>query len=71
MALPVWTADANHFTVDDNVQHTADGWHDHTVVIEEEFGGANTPYPIILTKELREDDELILRFAKEYMKYVH
>ena len=23
----VWTADANHFTVDDNANHTADGWH--------------------------------------------
>lgn len=26
MAL-LWTADANHFTVDDNTYHTADGWH--------------------------------------------
>lgn len=39
--------------------------------VEEEFGGANTPYPVILTKELREDDELIIRFAKEYMRHVH
>ena len=25
--LRVWTADADHFTVDDNTNHTADGWH--------------------------------------------
>ena len=24
----LWTADADHFTVDDHLYHTADGWHD-------------------------------------------
>jgi hypothetical protein len=27
-APDLWTADADHFTVDDNTNHTADGWHD-------------------------------------------
>ena len=37
--------------------------------VAEEFGGANTPYPFVMTRELREEDELLMRFAREYMKH--
>ena len=37
----------------------------------EDTGGSNTPYGLSLTKELRRDEEIIMQFAREYMKRVH
>ena len=37
----------------------------------EDTGGSNTPYGLSLTKELRRNEEIIMQFAREYMKRVH
>ena len=37
----------------------------------EDTGGSNVPYGLSLTKELRRDEEIIMQFAREYMKRVH
>ena len=39
--------------------------------VEESTGGANVPYGFTLTKELRADEEIVMQFAREYMKRVH
>ena len=73
MALPVWTADANHFTVDDNTYHTADGWHIH---VSEEIihAGGEDPkdkerrYRLITAQK---EEKMILMIVKSYMKNIY
>ena len=73
MALPVWTADADHFTVDDNTNHTADGWHIHVVVVEQTGAGGEDPeakrrrYQLIAAQK---EDKLIISIVKTYMKHI-
>ena len=55
-----WRFDSNHWSFDDNRLHTWDGWHGDT-------GGGGTYYPTTLTKELREEDELVMRVVRQYM----
>ena len=73
--MAVWTADANaaHFTVDDNLYHTADGWHDDAAY-NDSVGGkggggssnwAGVQYPIRL---LNADDEAIMLVIKEFVR---
>ena len=73
MALPVWTADANHFTVDDNTYHTADGWHIHVIAEQINAGGEDPEdrrkrYMLIAAQK---EDKLIISVVKAYMKQVY
>ena len=73
MALPVWTADANHFTVDDNTYHTADGWHIH-VSEELPVAGGEDPehkrrrYRLIAAQR---EEKMLLMIIKSYMKQIY
>ena len=58
----LWTWDTEHFTFDDDVNHTFDGWHNCN-------GGSSVPYGISYTPELRRDDEILMRFVREYVKH--
>jgi hypothetical protein len=73
MALPVWTADADHFTVDDP-NHTADGWHIH--VSEEIPVGAGGEDPKDKERRYRlitaqKEEQMILMIVKSYMKNIY
>ena len=39
--------------------------------IEEDSGGTSVSYGLSLTAELRRDEEIVMQFAREYMKRVH
>ena len=60
--LPLWTADADHFTVD-NPQHTADGWHTHGGGGGSGYGGVQ--YDIRL---LNADDEALMLAIKAFVR---
>lgn len=62
MALPVWTADTTHFTVDGINNHTADGWHHHS------GDGGDYSGAQINLKVLRADDDVLMRAIKEFVR---
>lgn len=76
--LPGWTADATHFTVDDNTNHTADGWHDDTAVAQVGLGGggSNVQRRNAVGQQqeerhlrlIKQDDELIMMVIEEFLQ---
>lgn len=69
--MSLWTADANHFTVDDNVNHTADGWHND----DEGRAGAGDGRKRYRKSrfniaQLRHEDEMILSMIKRFMNRI-
>jgi len=58
--LPPWTADADHFTVDDDQYHTADGWHRHR-------GGGGDGVKRHEQYVCRADDMLVMEIIKVFL----
>lgn len=65
----VLDSDGNSFDVS-SIVLDSDG-NMFTVCSETSTGGSNTPYPFEMTPEIREEEDIALMFAREYMKRVH
>lgn len=65
-----WRADTDHFTVDDDLYHTADGWHQDEEPAEKAIWGPGLEKYLQADHlhRLQREDEMILRVIEEFLE---